>query len=225
MLTLVLLLVVAVRLVVAQVFFIPSVSMAPTLLVGDRILVDKLAYTWADPERGDIVVFRTPGGVAARYPDLVKRIIGLPGDVVGTDDGRVTIDGRLLAEPWLPRPVPPTEPVSGTGPYGLESPYRVPVGEYYVMGDNRTDSEDSRYFGPVPRSAMVGRMVAKLWPVGRLLGTAGVATAVLAALVCMVLALRRRPLDHDGAHQVHRAHRRHPGHDGAHHQHRAHHRA
>ena len=101
-----------VRTFVAQMFYIPSGSMLPTLQVGDRIVVDKLSYRLHGIHRGDIVVFRRPPLEHADYSDLVKRVIGLPGDTIASADGRVTIDGRPLAEPWLPQPVPDdrTEP-------------------------------------------------------------------------------------------------------------------
>jgi signal peptidase I len=155
---------VVVRTFVAQMFFIPSGSMLPTLQVGDRIVVDKLSYDFGSVQRGDIVVFAKPPLEQADYADLVKRVIGLPGDVISASDGHVDIDGRPLAEPWLPNPPPPTYPSPVPEAFSLQHPYRVPPGEYFVMGDNRTDSEDSRYFGPIPKSLIVGKMVVRVWP-------------------------------------------------------------
>ncbi len=101
-----LVLAVGVRTYVAQMFYIPSGSMLPTLQIGDRIVVDKLSYHLHGVHRGDIVVFRRPPLEQADYSDLVKRVIGLPGDTIASVDGRVYIDGKPLAEPWLPSPAP-----------------------------------------------------------------------------------------------------------------------
>ncbi len=139
-----------------QAFFIPSESMVPTLKVGDRVLVNKLAYDYGDVDRGDVVVFKAPpeassGGIE----DLVKRVIGLPGDTVeARDDGAVYVNGRRLDESYLPR---------GTTTSNLP-PTKVPAGHIFVMGDNRGASRDSRYFGPVEESAIVGRVFVKIWP-------------------------------------------------------------
>jgi len=157
---------VVVRVYVAQMFYIPSGSMLPTLQIGDRIIVDKLSYDFGSVHRGDIVVFRRPPLEEADYADLVKRVIGLPGDVISLSQGRVEINGRPLAEPWLPNPPPPTLPSPLPEGFSLLHPYTVPAGEYFVMGDNRTDSEDSRYFGPIPGSLIVGKMVFQVWPPG-----------------------------------------------------------
>jgi signal peptidase I len=148
---------------------IPSGSMENTLLIGDRVLVDRVTWDFASPKRGDIVVFHLPtvGTV------LIKRIIGLPGDVVSLKQGAVYINGRRLAEPYvrLDKGQPePTDPFSNGLAWSLQTPYRVPAGDYFVMGDNRTDSGDSRDFGPVPRSAMVGRAFARYWPPRRIGG-------------------------------------------------------
>jgi signal peptidase I len=181
-----------VRAYVAQMFFIPSGSMLPTLQIGDRIVVDKLSYHLHGVGRGDIVVFRRPPLELADYTDLVKRVIGLPGDTIASVDGRITVDGRLLPEPWLPDPPPETLPSPLAAPYSLNHPYRVPAGEYFVMGDNRTDSEDSRYFGPIPRGLIVGKMAFKAWPLSA--ATWAVALAVVVVgLVLLAISLLRVP--------------------------------
>jgi signal peptidase I len=150
---------VAVRTFVVQTFYIPSASMEPTLMVGDRILVDKLSYHLHAVGRGDIVVFSKPAGeVTPGVNDLVKRVIGLPGETISSPDGRVWINGSPLAEPWLP---------SGTVTRGIK-PQKIPQGEYFVMGDNRGDSSDSRVFGPIPKSLIVGRVVFRIWPLSHL---------------------------------------------------------
>ncbi len=145
-----------VRTYVAQMFYIPSGSMLPTLQVGDRIVVDKLSYQFGTVQRGDIVVFARPPLVDADYTDLVKRVIGLPGETIARD-GQVTINGKILNEPWLPHPEPLSEPSSLSEPFSLTHPYTIPADHYFVMGDNRTDSEDSRYFGPIPGSSSWAR--------------------------------------------------------------------
>jgi signal peptidase I len=138
--------------------------------VGDRIIVNKLSYDLHDIHRGDIVVFARPPLEDQEYADLVKRVIGLPGETISSKNGLVYIDGKLLREPWLP-PGPDsfTGPLAGDDPhpqFDLPGPVHIPMGEYFVMGDNRTDSEDSRFFGPIPKSLIVGRAVAVIWPLG-----------------------------------------------------------
>jgi signal peptidase I len=151
---------VAVRAFVLQTYFIPSPSMEPTLLIGDRILVDKVSYHLHDVKRGDIVVFAKPPKEVAdpSIKDLVKRVIGLPGDTVSSSGGRVYINGKPLHEPWLP---------PGTVTTGIAT-QRIPPNEYFVMGDNRADSQDSRFFGPIPRSLIVGRVILRIWPFSRI---------------------------------------------------------
>ncbi len=161
------------RTYVVQSFFIPSPSMYPTLQVGDRIMVDKLSYHLHSVHRGDIVVFKRPPLEQQDFPDLVKRVIGLPGETISAKDGHVYIDQKLLAEPWLP---PGAGSYTGALPgdpnqqFNLPGPVVIPAGEYYVMGDNRTDSEDSRFFGPIPQSLIVGRAVAVVWPLSHFKG-------------------------------------------------------
>ena len=151
---------VAVRTYVVQTFFIPSASMEPTLMIGDRILVDKLAYHLHSVDRGDIVVFRKPPGeiTAPDVKDLVKRVIGLPGETISSPNGQVDINGKPLNEPWLPK---------GTITTGIRK-QKIPPNYYFVMGDNRSNSEDSRYFGPIPRSLIVGKVVFRIWPISRI---------------------------------------------------------
>ena len=169
----VLLCTVLLRTYVIQSFYIPSPSMVPTLQVGDRIMVNKLSYDFHGVHRGDIVVFKRPPLEMQDFPDLVKRVIGLPGETISTKDGHVYIDGKLLAEPWLP---PGPSSYTGALPddqyeqYNMPGPVKIPAGEYFVMGDNRTDSEDSRYFGPIPKSLIVGRAMAVVWPLSQAKG-------------------------------------------------------
>ena len=163
---------------VAQAFFIPSGSMIPQLNVGDRVVVSKLAYRLHDPNRGDIVVFDAPNQIAVKKDDAlphkvvkgilesiglstpsteeyIKRVIGLPGERVEGRDGRVYVNGRELIEPYLPQgPTTRDFPAVELGP-----------GQLWVMGDNRENSSDSRVFGPIPESTVVGRAFVKVWPV------------------------------------------------------------
>ena len=148
---------------------IPSESMENTLLIGDRVLVDRLSWRFGDPQRGDIVVFHPPFS----GPVLIKRIIAMPGETISLSGGHVYIDGRRLNEPYVRRlngVQEPTEPFSNGLPWSLESPYTLPEGSYFAMGDNRTDSGDSREFGPVAREQMVGRAFARYWPPSRIGG-------------------------------------------------------
>ena len=148
---------------VAQPFSIPSTSMVPTLQRGDRILVLKAFFDWHDLREGDIVVFTRPprdqcGGPAD--DDLVKRVIALPGQTIYSAGGTIYVDGRRLAEPYLPRIDPLGPPIPGAT---RKDPFRVPRGEFYMMGDNRQDSCDSRYWGPIQGSSIVGRVVLLWW--------------------------------------------------------------
>ena len=148
---------------------IPSASMEDTLLIGDRVLVDRISWRFSQPARGDIVVFHPPFD----GPVLIKRIIGLPGDEISLSGGSVSINGRRLDEPYVRRVAgrqEPSAPFSNGLPWSLQEPYRVPAGSYFVMGDNRTDSGDSREFGPIKRGQFVGRAFAKYWPPGRIGG-------------------------------------------------------
>ncbi len=177
----VLLCTVLLRTYVIQSFYIPSPSMVPTLAVGDRIMVNKISYDLHGVHRGDIVVFKRPPLEDQDYPDLVKRVIGLPGETISTDNGHVYINCKdqvfahctPLAEPWLP-----SGPQSYTGAlpddqnpqFNMPGPVKIPANEYFMMGDNRTDSEDSRFFGPIPKSLIVGRAVAVVWPLSQAKG-------------------------------------------------------
>jgi signal peptidase I len=143
---------------VFQAFYIPSESMVPTLEVGDRVLVNKIADRLHDPNRFDIEVFRAPKGTeTALIKDLVKRVIGLPGETIEGRDGRIYIDGRLLDEPFLP---------AGTQSRTF-GPVKVPPHQYFMLGDNRQFSKDSTYFGPIERDAMIGRVFLRIWPLNR----------------------------------------------------------
>jgi signal peptidase I len=146
-----------------QIFWIPSSSMVPTLGVYDRIVVQKAFFTWRDVREGDIVVFSHPpldhcGG--PQEGDLVKRVIALPGQTIYSSGNSIYVNGQLLAEPYLPHDDPLGPPVPDAS---SQHPYRVPPGEFYMLGDNRADSCDSRYWGPVKGSSIVGKVVLVWW--------------------------------------------------------------
>jgi signal peptidase I len=125
-------------------------SMKPTLEGGEYIIVNRLAYRWGSPQRGDIVVFHSPDPAASE--DLIKRIVGLPGDTVKFVGGRVWLNGAPLAEPYA------------VGVTGSEQTWRVGPDQLFVLGDNRAFSRDSHNFGPVPESDLVGRAWLIYWP-------------------------------------------------------------
>jgi signal peptidase I len=146
---------VIIRTFVLQAFYIPSSSMEPTLKIDDKVLVNKLSYKFHDINRGDIVVFeRPPGETDPKIKDLIKRVIGLPGDRIEAHDGHVFIDGRQLNEPYLPAGIQIKPLVRQT----------VPRNSIFVMGDNRPSSKDSTVFGPISKNLVVGRAFIRVWP-------------------------------------------------------------
>ncbi|HET7524113.1 MAG TPA: signal peptidase I [Acidimicrobiales bacterium] len=152
---------VLIRAFVLEPFFIPSGSMEPTLQVGDRVLVNKLSYDLHSIHRGDVVVFKKPpNDFTPGIKDLIKRVIGLPGETISGQDGGVYINGHRLKEPWLPKGLT-------TAPFPA---VHIPRGDYFVMGDNRGDSADSRVIGPIRGSLIVGRAFIRVWPVSRIGG-------------------------------------------------------
>jgi signal peptidase I len=160
------------RTFVIATYSIPSGSMEPTLQVGDRIVVNKLSYHLHGVGRGDIIVFSTPPNENCAGPpvaDLVKRVIGLQGETISLSGGNVFINGRLLPQPWLP-PAEQGRTYPGPSPeaYSLHHPFHIPKGDVYVMGDNRTLSCDSRYWGPIRQSTIVGKVDLRIWPLSRL---------------------------------------------------------
>jgi signal peptidase I len=157
-----------------QPFWIPSESMLPTIEVNDRVMVNKLAYQWGEPQRGDIVVFRDPReeeieesipeavirsvleavGIRTRgRDDLIKRVVGLPGETVEIRDNQVLISGAPLEESYLTDVFMADEP-----------PITLGEEEVFVMGDNRNASFDSRRFGPIPMGDLVGEAFVTIWP-------------------------------------------------------------
>jgi signal peptidase I len=168
---------------VAQAFYIPSGSMLPQLQINDRVVVSKLAYRLHDPRRGDIVVFDAPKVATFQHPEpkrnpvsafirkigsgvgliqpsteeFIKRVVALPGETVDVKDGHVYVDGHELVEPYLPKG-------TITLANGAKFPIKIPPGTLWVMGDNRGNSSDSRFFGPIPKKSVVGRTIVKVWP-------------------------------------------------------------
>ena len=149
---------------------IPSESMASTLRPGDRVLVNRVVYHLRHPERGDVLVFRFP-----RDPSIVfiKRVVGVPGDVLQVREGRLYVNGEHVSEPYVHRtggsldPTLAMAPLDGStmpAPWSLAAPFTVPAGSYFVMGDNRTDSDDSRDWGVVPQDAIIGEGFFLYWP-------------------------------------------------------------
>ena len=142
-----------------QTFYIPSGSMNPTLWTGDRIIVNKLSVEFGTINIGDIVVFRAPPNVETqcgdKVSDLVKRVIGLPGDRLYSKDNTIYVNGRPLDQKWTVYP--------DIGNTAL-SPTTVPAGHYFMMGDNHASSCDSRMWGTVPHSDLIGKVFLRMWP-------------------------------------------------------------
>lgn len=161
-----------------QAFFIPSGSMRNTLEPGDRVMVNRLAYRFGEPSRGDVVVFDSPFaeegngeslpaavirhvgealGIGSPASDFIKRVVGLEGETVEIRDGAVWIDGLRLDEDY----VHPDSSMPDDGPW------EIPEGHVFVMGDNRNFSQDSRKFGPIPVGDIVGKAFVRVWPPSR----------------------------------------------------------
>jgi signal peptidase I len=174
-------------------YLIPSRSMVPTLEVGQRVIVDRFSHTLGgDPKLGDITVFHPPGGAEAQLGDgqcgargegpsynagaaserscsrptaqhagatYIKRVVGMPGDSIAIRDGHVVRNGVLAREPFAR---------ACSGPVCNLGPIVVAPGEFFLMGDNRGNSNDSRFWGPVPRAWIIGKAVATYWPPHRI---------------------------------------------------------
>lgn len=145
-----------VRPFVVEAFFIPSESMLPTLQIGDRVFVNKFVYHISEPERGDVIVFES---VEGGEEELIKRVVALPGDVVSVQNGTLIVNGERLEEPYVNARFP-----DGSS-YG---PTTVAEGKVFAMGDNRANSRDSRFFGPVPYENIEGEAFVIFWPPSRI---------------------------------------------------------
>lgn len=143
-----------VRPVVATPVFIDSGSMIPTLRIHDHLLINKLSDDFSEPKRGDIVLFADPAGGDT---PLIKRVIGLPNETLEFRNGDLYIDGNLVEEPYAKEESPPIS-------FG---PVEIPDNHYFVMGDNRGNSLDSRAFGAVPEESLIGEALFRFWPPGR----------------------------------------------------------
>ena len=148
-----------VRAWVIQPYIVPTGSMLPTIQLGDQVLAKKFVYGFQPPRRGDIVVLDDP---THQVDTLIKRVIAVGGQTVDLKDGRVVVNGAALVEPYTHRQ--PSDPLPGSM---ITFPVRVPVGSVWVMGDNRTQSEDSRWFGPVKLSTVHGKAFFVYWPLSR----------------------------------------------------------
>ena len=152
------------RTFVVESYVIPSGSMLNTLQLGDRLLGEKLSYYYRSPEPGEIITFEHTDD-KGEFEILIKRVIAVAGQTVELIDGRVYVDGKLLDEPYTNNK--PTYSLSDSvGSAGITYPYTVPEGYVWVMGDNRTNSSDSRYFGPVSLDDVTSHAIFIFWPFG-----------------------------------------------------------
>lgn len=135
-------------------YMIPTSSMEPTILMGDNLLVEKITYRFHSPKVGDIVVFKNPSGSEKQ---LVKRIIGVPGDHVEiTEDGHVILNGKAYEESY-----------TIYQNVGQSFNFDIPDNTVFVLGDNRGNSQDSRWFGPISEDIIIGRAIFRHWPLNR----------------------------------------------------------
>ncbi|MEA5550757.1 signal peptidase I [Anabaena cylindrica UHCC 0172] len=150
-----------IRTFIAEPRLIPSESMYPTLQTGDRLVVEKVSYRFHLPKTGDIVVFKSPPELQRRGYEanqaFIKRVIGMPGEVISVAKGKVYLNGEPLQEKYIAEP--PNQPFP---------PVTVPENEFFVMGDNRNDSNDSRYWGFLPQKNLIGRATFRFWPFNRI---------------------------------------------------------
>lgn len=150
-----------IRAFIGEAFVVPTGSMLDTIQLDDRVWGDKVSFRFREPEQGEIVMFDSPTGDGYT---LVKRVIATGGQTVDLVDGRVVVDGKALDEPYTEgkESLPLAEQLSTIEP--ITYPYTVPEGCIWVMGDNRTNSRDSRYFGSVSLDAVTARAVFTFWP-------------------------------------------------------------
>ncbi len=135
-------------------FWIPSESMVPTIEVNDKVIVTNFSYWFAEPERGDVIVFRFPHDPKKDY---IKRCIGLPGETIQFQNSQLYVNGELVEEPYLPEDLEFED-------YG---PVQVPEGQYFMCGDNRNHSSDSRVWGFVEKKLIIGKAQVIYWPFDR----------------------------------------------------------
>jgi signal peptidase I len=149
-----------IRFFIAEPRYIPSDSMMPTLLMGDRLVIEKVSYRLHPPERGNIVVFSAPQPLQelgfGQDEALIKRIVGRPGQTIAVEHGLVYVDGQPLQESYI------AEPPN----YEME-PVQIPEGTFFVLGDNRNNSNDSHVWGPLLQQNIIGQAVFRFWPPDR----------------------------------------------------------
>jgi signal peptidase I len=146
---------------VARSYYIPSGSMLPTLQINDRLIVDKLSYRFANPVRGDIVVFDPPAKLGFKDA-FIKRVIGLPGDRVEVKNGKVYVSDKVLSEKYIEEAPGYSWSSTSLTPDGI-----IPEGHYLVLGDNRNNSYDGHYWGFIPKDRIIGKAVVRFWPIDR----------------------------------------------------------
>ena len=152
---------VVIYLFIVQPHEVKGSSMEPTFQNNEYIITDKISYRFGKPNRGDVVIFKAPVNPDVDY---IKRIIGLPGETVMVQSGRIYIDGKMLNEPYL-------EDLTPIFPGGFIKEgvvVSIPENHYFVMGDNRPHSSDSREFGPIEKKLIIGRAVFRYWPINDL---------------------------------------------------------
>lgn len=138
--------------------FVPTGSMIPTIEINDHLMINRIPLYYRDPKPGEIVVFHESG------KELIKRVIAVPGDLYDIKDGKVYINDKQLDEPYLYEQ-------NSTFDFMMEEgllPYEIPEDRYFVMGDNRNNSEDSRYYGLIHRDAIYAKSWFRIWPLNRL---------------------------------------------------------
>jgi signal peptidase I len=147
-----------IRTFVAEARYIPSSSMEPTLQINDRLIIEKVSYRFQEPQRGDIVVFNPTQALQERnFKDaFIKRVIGIPGDVIKVSAGKVYVNNQQLEEDYIAQP-----------PDYNFGPVTVPANQYLVLGDNRNNSFDSHYWGFVPKEKLIGKALVRFWPFTR----------------------------------------------------------
>jgi signal peptidase I len=173
--------VLAIKAWVVNPYRIPTPSMEPTLhcarspaepsclgRFSDRVLANRFIYHFRDPHRGDIVVFKAPPAAKRNCSSgegnvFVKRLVGLPGDTITERKGWIYIDGKKLSEPYIRQSVHTADANNS-----FTGPQKVPPGDFYMMGDNRNESCDSRTWGPVPRKNLIGKVFMTYWPPNRI---------------------------------------------------------
>jgi signal peptidase I len=149
-----LLIVIPIRYFIFQPFLVNGQSMEPNFENGDYLIVDEISYHFRQPKRGEVIVFRYPFDPSKRF---IKRIIGLPGETVEIEDGKILISGKVLDEgSYLPKD-------TFTQSMGIQK-ITLRDGEYFVLGDNRLSSSDSRSWGPLPRKNIIGRVLFRAFP-------------------------------------------------------------